>query len=138
MGTFNHLRRVACASVLVSSLMMRCAYAAASGSIMGRVLDKETGDPLPGANVMIVGTSIGGSTDLDGKYTLRTVPTGKISMRVTYVGYLPATLGVTVGEDATSTQDFRLTPQAIKGETVVVTAQSKGQMEAINQQLSSN
>jgi TonB-dependent receptor len=118
--------------------MMQCAYAATSGSIVGRVLDRETGDPLPGANVIIQGTSIGGSTDLDGKYTLRNVPTGRQSMRVTYVGYVTLTQEVTVGENATLTQDFRLVVQAIKGETVVVTGQAKGQMSAINEQLSSN
>ena len=138
MSTFYHLNRVACALVFVSLLMMQFAFGAVSGSIVGRVLDKETGDPLPGANVTIRGTTIGGSTDLDGRYSLRNVPAGTQSMRVTYVGYVPATLDVTVGENATLTQDFRLVAEAIKGETVVVTGQAKGQMEAINQQLSSN
>ena len=138
MSTFYHIRRVACASAVVSLLALHFAFAAPSGSVVGRVLDKETGDPLPGANVVILGTSLGASTDLDGKYNLRNVPTGKQSLRVTYIGYIAVTQEVTVGENATLTQEFRLTPQAIKGETVVVTGQAKGQMTAINQQLSSN
>ena len=138
MSTFYHLCRVVIASAVVSLLTMHWALAATSGSVAGRVVDKETGGPLPGANVVIQGTSIGGSTDLDGKYNLRTVPTGRISIRVTYVGYLTLTQEVTVSGDSTLTQDFRLSPQAIKGETVVVTGQARGQMEAINQQLASN
>jgi TonB-dependent receptor len=48
------------------------------------------------------------------------------------------TVEVTVAENVTLTQDFHLMPQAIKGETVIVTGQAKGQLSAINQQLSSN
>jgi TonB-dependent receptor len=118
--------------------MMQSAFSASSGSIIGRVLDKESGDPLPGANVILQGASIGASTGLDGKYELTNVPTGKRSIRVIYIGYVTATLEVTVGENATLVQDIHLVAQALEGETVVVTAQSKGQLSAINQQLSSN
>jgi len=138
MTTFYRRFRVVCVPVLVSLLMVQFAFAASSGSVAGRVVDKTTGDPLPGANVTVQGTSIGASTDLDGKFNLRNVPTGKQSIHVTYIGYLAATLDVTVGADASLTQDFRLVAQAVQGETVVVTGQAKGQMAAINQQLSSN
>ena len=46
MSTFYRLSRIACASVFVSFLMMQFAYAAASGTIVGRVVDRATGDPL--------------------------------------------------------------------------------------------
>ncbi len=138
MSTFYRRTRIACLTLCVALLAVHAAFAASSGSIVGRVVDKTSGDPLPGANVTIQGTSIGGATDLDGKYNLRIVPAGTHTLRVTYIGYVPLTMSVTVGENATLTQDFRLVAQAIQGETVVVTGQSKGQMSAINQQLSSN
>ena len=139
MSTFSYRRtRVACASAFVFLLMIQFTFAAGSGTVVGRVLDKATGDPLPGANVMIQGTSIGTSTGLDGKYEIRNVPTGMRSMRVTYIGYVTVTREVTVGENATLTQDFHLVAQALQGETIVVTGQAKGQLSAINQQLSSN
>ena len=138
MTTFYRLFRAACVPVLLSLLVVQFAFAASSGSITGRVVDKTTGDPLPGANVTIQGTSIGASTDLDGKFTLRNVPTGRQSARVTYIGYLTVTMDVTISADAALTQDFRLVAQAVQGETIVVTGQAKGQMAAINQQLSSN
>ncbi len=119
-------------------LATQCAFGAASGSVSGRVLDRDSGEPLPGANVTIVGTSIGASTDLEGKYVLRNVPTGKQSMKVTYIGYRSVTMDVTVGENATLTQDYHLVVQALEGQTVVVTGQAKGQMSAINEQLTSN
>ena len=130
--------RVVLTSVFVFLfLMIQSAFAAASGSVAGRVLDRDSGEPLPGANVTIVGTSIGASTDLEGKYVLRNVPTGKQSMKVTYIGYRSVTMDVTVGENATLTQDYHLVVQALEGQTVVVTGQAKGQMSAINEQLTS-
>jgi TonB-dependent receptor len=112
--------------------------AVASGLIRGRVLDRDSGDPLPGANVVVQNTSIGAPTDLDGKYVLREVPAGTMTLRVSYIGYLAVTREVTLVDDQTLEQDFRLVAQAITGETVVVTAQAQGQNAAINQQLSSN
>ncbi len=43
------------------------AFPASSGTIEGFVRDSQRGDPLPGANVMIVRTSLGASTDINGK-----------------------------------------------------------------------
>ena len=41
---------------------------AQNGSISGRVTDADTGDPLVGANVIIVGTNLGAATDINGEY----------------------------------------------------------------------
>ncbi|HTO94822.1 MAG TPA: carboxypeptidase-like regulatory domain-containing protein, partial [Bacteroidota bacterium] len=125
-------------SVLLLLLCSRAISYADSGTLRGRVTDRATGDPLPGANVTIVGTSIGASSDLDGKYIIRSIPSGAQSVRVTYVGYTTVTSAILVTTDSTLVMDVRLTAQAIEGETVVVTAQAQGQNAAINQQLSSN
>lgn len=45
-------------------------YAGTTGKIAGVVKDKETGEPLPGANVIIVGTTYGASANLDGEYVI--------------------------------------------------------------------
>ena len=134
----TRLYRGAVTCTLLCLLAVRASLSAGTGTVSGKVADRGTGDPLPGANVMIQGTSIGASTDLDGKYSLTNVPAGRQSMRVTYVGYRTVTLDVTVGENATLAQDFHLVAQVLEGQTVVVTGQAKGQMEAINQQLSSS
>jgi CarboxypepD_reg-like domain len=44
-----------------------------SGRIAGTVLDKNTTDPLPGANVFLEGTSLGAATTIEGKYIIRQV-----------------------------------------------------------------
>ena len=61
-----------------------------SGAIKGRVYDAETNEPIPFANVVIeLGGKIvnGGTTDFDGKYSIRPIPPGKYDVKVTYVGY---------------------------------------------------
>ncbi|MCL5020652.1 MAG: carboxypeptidase-like regulatory domain-containing protein [Bacteroidetes bacterium] len=49
----------------------------ASSSIEGSVKDSQTGEPLPGATVLLVGTSMGAATDLNGNFTIRDVPPGE-------------------------------------------------------------
>lgn len=69
------------------------AFAQSQRTVTGTVSD-ETGEPLIGATVQIVGTSIGTSTDFDGKYTLKVPTTGK-QLHVVYVGYNPITVDIT-------------------------------------------
>lgn len=110
----------------------------ATGTIKGKVFDKDTKDALPGATVLIKGTSIGGATDLNGAYLIHNVPTGEQTIVVSYVGYISLTEKVNIPENETVEQNFSLEATAVQGKVVVVTAQAQGQIQAINQQLSSN
>jgi TonB-linked SusC/RagA family outer membrane protein len=55
-------------------------------SISGTVSDRSTNESLPGASVMIKGTSIGSITDIDGKFTLK-IPSGENTLVVSYIGF---------------------------------------------------
>jgi TonB-dependent receptor len=110
----------------------------ANGSIKGKVFDKDTKEGLPGANVIIKGTSTGTASDLNGGYTIQNVPPGTYTVQVSYVGYQTKTATVSVSNDEAAVQDFALTSAAIQGQEFVVTAQAQGQMQAINQQISAN
>jgi TonB-dependent receptor len=132
------LRGAISCAVLLLFFMVQPSYAAGSGTVKGRVVDAATGEALPGAIVVVMNTSIGASTDLDGGFVLRSVPAGTTTLKASYVGYDPITREVTVTENATLEQEFRLTPHAIVGKEVVITAQARGQQAAINQQLSSD
>jgi TonB-dependent receptor len=88
--------------------------------------------------VVIQNTSLGAAADLEGKFNIRNIPAGKWTVKISYIGYRAATREVTIGENETAEQDFRMVAQAITGETVVITAQARGQNSAINQQLASN
>ncbi len=129
-------------TVVLLSMSILCAPAVVlsqtSGTITGKVTDAQTGGGLPGANVLIVGTSLGAATTLSGTYVISDVPVGSYRMRVSYVGYRPAEKEVRAIGGKILTQDFKLEAVALKGKAVVVTAQASGQNAAINEQLSSN
>ena len=110
----------------------------AGGIIKGKVFDKDSKEGLPGANVVIKGTSVGAASDLNGSYNLTNVPPGTYTIQVSYIGYRPKTKEVSVSNDATVALDFALEAAAIEGQVFVVTGQAQGQMQAINQQLTSN
>lgn len=84
--------------------------------LTGKVLDKETGDPLPGATVIIKGTTIGAATDIDGKFSL-TVATKVTALEVSFIGY--KTLEVPVGQRDDFT--IALEPETAEMDEVVVT-----------------
>ncbi len=124
-------------AALMSALLSSFA-AAAESNIVGVIKDSKTGEVLPGATVILTGTSLGASTDVDGKYIVRNVPPGAYTIRATYIGYEQAKAGIQVTPGAEVRYDFNLNSVAIQGEAVVITAQAAGQNEAINKQLSSD
>src|SRR5688572_15944006 len=66
------------------------------GTITGRVLNVQTGEPLASAQVVVQGTQIGGLTDPSGRYRLERVPTGTRTVRVVLIGYADGTQTVQV------------------------------------------
>ena len=95
-----------------------------TGKIAGNVFDQSTGEPLPGANVIVVGTLMGTSTDVDGFYFIINIPPGVYSVSVSYMGYEKMTKSeVMVMADLTTSIDFSLLITAIKGKEVIVVAE---------------
>ncbi len=113
-------------------------YASGSGILKGKIVDARTKEALPGANVLIKGTSVGASTDVNGNFIISNAPVGERVVVVTYVGYARTTKMVNIRSNETSTLTIYLEPKAVRGKTVVVTAQALGQLQAINQQLASD
>lgn len=109
-----------------------------SGRITGKVTDAITGESLPGASVVIKGTTIGAASDLQGNYTINNVPSGGHTLTISYVGYDSEERPVQVGPGQTISADFSLRPISLQGQEVVVSVQASGQRQAINQQLASN
>ncbi len=121
----------------VSFFVAQSVLASGSGTLKGKVYDKDTKDELPGATLLVQGTSIGAATDIDGAYVILNAPAGDQTIVVSYVGYASVTMQVTVAEGQTVVKDFYMASQAVTTKNVVVTAQAVGQMESINQELSS-
>ena len=55
-------------------------------SVTGIVVSGDDNEPVVGATVMVTGTNIGTTTDVDGKFVLPNVPVSAKTLKVTYVG----------------------------------------------------
>ncbi|MEH6679831.1 MAG: SusC/RagA family TonB-linked outer membrane protein [Sediminicola sp.] len=101
--------------VLVLALFA-CILGHSQGFFTGRVLD-ENNVPLPGASVVIKGSSTGVATDFDGNYRIA-LATGNEILTVSYIGYLPGEINTAGKMEA----DIVLLPDSQKLDEVVVTA----------------
>jgi len=111
--------------VLVGALMLltQPLFAATTGKIAGKVVDAQTGEPLPGANITIAGTQFGAASDIDGDFFIINVPPGRYSIKATMMGYSAMQIDqVQVSVNSTVNLNFSLTQAVIEGQTVTVTA----------------
>ncbi|HOY45372.1 MAG TPA: TonB-dependent receptor, partial [bacterium] len=99
------------------------AFAGTTGKLAGRVTDRAK-QPLPGANIILVGTQLGAVSDMEGYYTILNIPPGRYQVRYAFIGYKTMTVSqILVTTDHTTTQDVQLEQSVIEGETVQVVAQ---------------
>ena len=103
--------------------------------LTGTVVDSSNGKPLVGANVFIVGTSLGSATTDKGSFNINNINTGSYKIKVSYIGYESKELEVDFPEAKKYEQNFFLKYATIEGKTILVTAQARGQLDAINKQL---
>ncbi len=126
---------------IIFFFMLLCAtahwsFAATAGKIVGIVSDAQTSEPLPGANVYIEGTTLGSATGFMGDYRIWNVPPGSYTLIVRFIGFKEVRVPVRVNAGEELVQDIELAYEGLTGEEVTVIAQAKGQMAAINQQIS--
>ena len=97
----------------------------APGRIVGRILDGQTGSPVIGAVVEVVGAlvPVRSTSGVNGRYSLAGVPSGAASIRVRMIGYTPKVVtGIAVTAGGTVEQDVSLTAQVVELEELTVTA----------------
>ncbi len=98
-------------------------FAGTTGKIDGKVTDAQSGQPLPGVNVVVVGTNMGAATSKDGFFVILNIPPGTYALKFTMIGYGPYLIkGVHVKIDLTTTINAQLKPVVISGKEVVVVA----------------
>lgn len=96
-----------------------------TGKISGQVTDN-AGAGLIGANVIVDGTSMGGATDSDGKYTILNIPAGTYSLTASYIGYRSTTTSnVDVKTNLTTPQNFPMESSSIEGDAVIIVGQKR-------------
>lgn len=84
------------------TILLLCIYLCISiGSVLaqtsqvtGLVISAEENEPVIGASVLVVGTTIGGITDMDGKFVLNNVPSSAHNLQISFIGYKTKTLPI--------------------------------------------
>ena len=63
-----------------------------TGRVSGKIIDQQTGEALIGANIIIVGTSLGAASDVNGEYLVTNLNAGQYSVKASYIGYQDVTV----------------------------------------------
>lgn len=112
--------------IILFILLAWCAglWAGNTGKIAGVAKDKQSGEPLIGANIMVKNTNLGAATDQEGYFFILQVPPGTYELEANYIGYHSLTItGVRVNVDLTSRVDIKLESEVIEGSPVTVEAE---------------
>lgn len=125
MFTITNCNKILAHSIIILILLAGpLIFAGTTGKIAGKITDKSTGEVLIGANILIVGTTIGASSDVDGNYFILNIPPGEYQVKASMIGYSSFTVQkVRVSIDQTTKIDFELISESIELADVVVTAE---------------
>jgi hypothetical protein len=101
-------------------------------TVRGTIMDQDSQTPIIGASVIVVGSDplIGSVTDENGNFRLTNVPIGRVTLRVTYIGYEERIIpNILVGSAKEIVQDIAITESVQKLDEIVVTGdQAKGEI----------
>jgi len=119
-----NIKNIKYSILFILILLMGSLNAASTGKIAGIITDSKTGDPIPGANVMLEGKTIGAATDLDGYYALLNIEPGIYNLRVSVIGYGKVVVkDIKVLIDLTTNIDVNMTIETLGMAEIVVTAE---------------
>ncbi len=111
------MKRTAVLLLVLTWMLM--VFGQETGKIKGVVLN-ETGQPLSGAKITVVGTTWKAETDKDGYYTIIGVRAGTYTLKCEYSGYAPKEVkDIKVEIGKTTTQNFKMRPESIELEEIV-------------------
>jgi len=126
----------AVAIIILSHLVPVLAFGQAS--LKGTISDAATNDMLIGVNVVVQGTSLGAATDIEGQYRIVGIAERVFSIKVSCVGYETQIVEIDFSATKEASLNLQMKPSVIEGQEVVVTGQMRGQLAAINQQITAN
>lgn len=112
----NTLRTLLLGVLVLAPAML---HAQTTGLVSGSVTDAETGEPLVGANIAVLGSTRGAVSDENGQFTL-TLTAGTYTLRASYVSYASARQVVTVQAGGTANVTFALQTDVLGNEELVV------------------
>jgi outer membrane cobalamin receptor len=100
-------------------------FGGTTGKLTGRITEESNGEPIVGANVVLEGTKLGASSDVDGNYIVLNIPPGIYNVKVSSIGYgTVITQNVKVVVDQTTDISVALKQTALEVSEVVITAKT--------------
>ncbi|MBZ0201070.1 MAG: carboxypeptidase-like regulatory domain-containing protein, partial [Ignavibacteriaceae bacterium] len=100
-------------------------FSGTTGKLSGSVKDAQTGEPIPGVNIIFEGNNYGAATDMDGYYLINNLPPGAYTVNFSAIGFTRKSFtNVKIAVDFTTKLDVQLTTQTIELQTIVVEAES--------------
>ena len=113
-------------NIICILILHQILFGGTTGKLSGTLIDKETGEPLIGCNIIIEDTYLGTSSNEKGEYALLNIPPNTYSIRFEMIGYKKlVNEGVTIISDKTTSLNGELVSSVIAGEEVVVVAEKK-------------
>ena len=110
--------------ILIALVITVPIIAGTTGKIKGKIIDKDTGEPILGANVVVEGTYFGAATDEEGDYYINNVPPGTYNLIASAVGYNKVRVeNLSIKIDLTTEINIELVSEAIEMGEVVVQAE---------------
>jgi TonB-linked SusC/RagA family outer membrane protein len=109
-------------STLLLCVLFVPAAVAQTGTVAGTVIEAESGEPLPGVNVVLQELDRGAATNTEGGYRISGIPVGTYTLRVSFVGFQPYETEITIEADEVVTlEPIELEEGAVGLDEVVVT-----------------
>lgn len=103
-------------------VILSAGFAFSQGSIAGKITDEKTGEAIIGGTILVQGTSVGTSTDIEGNFLISSIPAGTYTLQITYVGYQNTTIpNVVVENGKRITIDAKISDATSQLEEVVIT-----------------
>ena len=107
--------KVLCTFFMIFILGFSTAFGGTTGKITGKVVDKTTGEPLIGSNVILEGTILGAATDIEGRYFILNIPPGVYSLKARMIGYSTTVVtDIRVSVDFTTRIEFELSTSVLE------------------------
>ena len=97
------------------------------GILEGTVVDSVSKEPLIGVNIIILGTTMGTTSDLQGHFELRKIPTGRYKIKSTIMGYRSQMVDAQILPSQTTSIHFKMKETVLEMPALVVTAGKKAQ-----------
>lgn len=97
---------------------------AQTATIQGIIIDSETGETLPSANVFIEELQRGASTDVEGRFEITNIDPGSYTITFNFIGYRATTREIDLSSDEVLELEVELSPDRIGLDQVVVTGQA--------------